>query len=269
MPSGFLSALSFRGRMSEAIRNLGSRLIALDPLMHSTFRRAQLIACTTAETVARIPRRYRAKCVVQLAIGIDEAEISAAPSAPPAPPRLLFVGRLLYWKGLHLAFRALAEARSSVPDLKMKIIGSGEDRVWLERKARGAGVTDLLEWVSSTPHEQIVREYHHSLCLVFPSLHDSGGMVVLEALAAGLPVICLDLGGPGTIATPNCALIVPTHRSAQADVERGLADAIIRLVRDDQLGARLSANATQRARELTWDRAAENLYSRAESVFRK
>ena len=260
MPARLLPTLSFRGRMSEVIRNLGSKFIAFDPLMHSAFSRAEIIACTTAETVARIPRRYRAKCVVQLAIGIDDAEILAAPCEPPRMPRLLFVGRLLYWKGLHLALHALAHARVSIPDLKIKIVGSGEDHAWLESQARSAGVTDLLEWVSSTPHDQIVREYRESVCLVFPSLHDSGGMVVLEALASGLPVICLDLGGPGTIVTPACALIIPARQSTSEDIVRGLADAMIRIVGDAQLRARLSANAPHRAEELTWDRAVENLY---------
>lgn len=260
MPSRLLKTLSFRGRMSELIRNVGSKFIAIDPLMHSSFSRAEIIACTTMETVARIPRRYRAKCVVQLAIGIDDAEIVNAPYDPPRAARLLFVGRLLYWKGLHVAIRALALARPSIPDVKMKIVGSGEDRAWLETEARAAGVVDALEWVSSTPHEDIVREYRESVCMVFPSLHDSGGMVVLEALAAGLPVICLDLGGPGIIATPECALIVSARQASPKEVVRGLAESMIRMVRDPQLRARLSANTARRAQELTWDRAVENLY---------
>jgi len=268
MPPRLLRTLSIRGRTSEAIRNLGGKLIALDPLMHSTFSRAAIIACTTAETVARIPRRYRPKCVVQLAIGIDEAEIVAAPCEPPRAPRLLFVGRLLYWKGLHLAFRALAEARIPIPEIRMKIVGSGEDRAWLESEARSAGVMDLLEWVSSTPHDEIVREYCQSVCLVFPSLHDSGGMVVLEALAAGLPVVCLDLGGPGAIATSDCALIIPARQDAPEEIVRGLANAIVRMVGDAPLRAGLSANAVHRARELTWDRAVESLYGLVDSVSR-
>lgn len=265
-PPRLLRTLSLRARTSEAIRNLGGRLIAFDPLMHSTFSRAAIIACTTAETVARIPRRYRPKCIVQLAIGIDEGEILTAQHEAPVLPRMLFVGRLLYWKGLHLAFRALAQARIRVPEMRMKIVGAGEDRAWLESEARSAGVMDLLEWVSSTPHDEIVREYCESVCLVFPSLHDSGGMVVLEALAAGLPVVCLDLGGPGTIATSNCGLIIPAHQAAPEEIVRGLADAMVRMVGDTQLRARLSAHAAHRARELTWDRAVEKLYGMVDSV---
>jgi len=264
-PPRLLPTLSFRGRLSEAIRNAGSKVIAVDPFMHATYSRAQIIACTTAETVARIPRRYHPKCVVQLAIGIEEAELLATPCQAPALPRLLFVGRLLYWKGLHLALRALAEARPSLPGIRLTIVGSGEDRSWLEAEAQAARVTDLLDWVASKPHDEMIREYCHSTCLVFPSLHDSGGMVVLEALAVGLPVVCLDLGGPGTIASPECALIVPARASTPEEVVRRLAEAMIRIAMDGSLRTRLSANAVQRARQLTWDRAVENLYAQIDS----
>ena len=266
MPAGFRKGLAFRNRLAETIRNAGNSLIALDPLMHGTFSSAETIACTTAETMARIPAAYRAKCVVQPAIGIDETEIHPPSCSPPVARHFLFVGRLLYWKGLHLAFGALARARRSLPDITLKIIGTGKDRAWLEAQARHAGVTDLLDWVSSTPHAEIACEYNRSLALVFPSLHDSGGMVVLEALAAGLPVICLDLGGPGAIATADSSIVIPARQRDEASVIEALADGMIRIAKDPAFRERMVINAVSRARELTWDRAADHLYAKLDSA---
>lgn len=265
-PAQLRRGLSARSRLAETIRNCGNRMIAFDPLMRSTFSRAEIIACTTAETMARIPPGYRPKCVVQLAIGIDESEIdtrpfAATPSETLSARRFLFVGRLLYWKGLHLVFRALPEVRRAVPDVKLRIIGTGDDRAWLAEQARAMRVADLLEWVPSIPHNQIAREYHQSLALVFPSLHDSGGMVVLESLAAGLPVVCLDLGGPGTIATPDCAAIIATSEATETAVVHALAEAMIRMSSDAAFRAHLAANAPARAKQLTWDRAADHVYA--------
>jgi glycosyltransferase involved in cell wall biosynthesis len=236
--------------------------------MRSTFARAGIIACTTAETMARIPRKYRAKCIVQLAIGISESDVDSSsaltPRAESSAPQFLFVGRLLYWKGLHLVLRALPEVRRSVPGVRLKIIGTGEDRAWLMAQARDLDVTDLLEWIPSIPHDQIAHEYRRSLALVFPSLHDSGGMVVLESLAAGLPVLCLDLGGPGTIATPDCAAIIPTRGASEARVVRSLAEAMIRMATDPGFRGRLAASAPARAKQLTWDEAADHIYASIE-----
>jgi glycosyltransferase involved in cell wall biosynthesis len=265
MPPQLRRGLSAPGRLAETIRNCGNSLISFDPFMRSTYSRAGIIACTTAETMARIPRRYRAKCIVQLAIGINESEIDAPspvakPREDPSASQFLFVGRLLYWKGLHLVFRALTEVRRDVPDVTLKIIGTGDDRAWLVERARAVGVTELT-WVSSIPHHEMAREYRQSLALVFPSLHDSGGMVVLESLAAGLPVICLDLGGPGTIATPDCAEIISTRGAAEDDVVQALAEAMIRMATDAAFRAHLAANAPVRAKQLTWDLAADHIYA--------
>jgi glycosyltransferase involved in cell wall biosynthesis len=84
--------------------------------------------------------------------------------------------------------------------------------------------------------------------------------VVLEAFAVGLPVVCLDLGGPAYLATPECAIVIPTHQAKESTVIEGLSQAMIRLAMDPAFRARLGSNAINRAKQLTWDRAAENLY---------
>ena len=229
--------------------------------MRFTFSSAHTIACTTGETLARIPRPFRLKCIVQPTIGINQWEIASAGQAPILRPHFLFIGRLLYWKGLHLVLRALAGVRQSVPHVQLKIIGDGSDRAWLSSIAQKAGVADLVEWIQAKPQDEIRHEYRNSLAFVFPSLHDSGGMVVLEALAAGLPVLCLDLGGPGTIVTPACGILVKSGEASEASVIESLAKAMTLLATDASYRARLSAGAVARAQDMTWDAAAQALYS--------
>jgi glycosyltransferase involved in cell wall biosynthesis len=263
MPRSLLKGLPFSGRLAEAIRSAGNSLVKVDPLMHLTFSRAQIIACTTDETLVRIPRRFRGKCVVQRAIGIDKAEIGTAGSSVKCRNQFLYIGRLLYWKGLHLAFRALNEVRQSIPDATLKVIGDGKDRAWLMQVARDEGVGEAIEWVRAKPHDEIWREYRESIAFVFPSLHDSGGMVVLEALAAGLPVICLDLGGPGSIVNASCGFVVMTGQNGEQAVVRDLAQAMASMSADNDYRGRLAKQGPRRAAELTWDAAADALYSSA------
>jgi glycosyltransferase involved in cell wall biosynthesis len=263
MPRPLLKGLPFSGRVVELIRSMGNSLVAVDPFMYCTFSRAQIIACTTEETLARIPRRFREKCVVQRAIGIDKAEIGALCDSSISKYQFLYVGRLLYWKGLHLALGALKEARRSIPDVRLRVIGDGNDRDWLMQVAEIEVVRDLVEWIREKPHGEIWREYGESIALVFPSLHDSGGMVVLEALAAGLPVICLDLGGPGSIVNSSCGVVVETGQRDEKTVIQGVANAMTSICLDSGNRARLSKNAPARAAEMTWDAAADALYSSA------
>ena len=92
--------------------------------------------------------------------------------------------------------------------------------------------------------------------LLFPSLHDSGGHVVLEALAHGLPVVCFDLGGPGSIVDESCGRVVTTGGRSRAEVLRRLTDALEELADAPQLRRRLSEGARSRVCRYDW-RAAD------------
>jgi glycosyltransferase involved in cell wall biosynthesis len=163
-----------------------------------------------------------------------------------------------------LALRAFAEVRRSIPQARLTLIGDGPDRDWLETVAKEAGIDESVEWLPAKLRKEITQQYQGSLALIFPSLHDSGGMVVLEALAAGAPVLCLDLGGPGAIVTPSCGIVVKCRQQTEVAVVESLASAMILLATDAALWTRLSRNAAIRAQQLTWDIAAHTLYSHSQ-----
>jgi glycosyltransferase involved in cell wall biosynthesis len=266
MPEQLRRSLPFHGRVAEMVRAAGNYFARMDPLMHRTWSLAQTIVCATEETKLAIPVRFREKCVVQRAIGIEIPEKASSLEARkrsemhPIKHQFLFVGRLLYWKGLHLALRALALVKREVPDLTLRIIGESRERGWLEHVACQAGVADVLEWISWKAQDEIQRDYRNSTALIFPSLHDSGAMVVLEAMAAGLPVVCLDLGGPGSSVTAEAGFSLRVGQLEESEVIAQIATAMIRLATDEDLRRRLSAGAMRRAGELTWDAAVDGVY---------
>ena len=265
MPRAFFRNLPLSARCSEMIRGLGNRVVALDPFMRRTYASARTIVCATQETFDAIPPKFHEKCLVQRAIGIEASQIgqvhaSEEPVLQESKPQFLFIGRLLYWKGLHLALRALAEVRKQVPDVRLRIIGEGPDKSWLVETARRVGVTDLVDWIPHKPQHEIWQEYRCSTGFIFPSLHDSGGMVVLEALAAGLPVVCLDLGGPGSIVDSSCGFAVPAKAKSEDQVVTQLSAAIVALARNAELRSTLGEGALAKVRNVTWDAAAESVY---------
>lgn len=265
MPPQLRANLPLRARLAESLRDAGNRFVAVDPLMQRTYADAQVIACATEETLQSIPARFRSKCIVQRAIGIDGPSTGAQPSGEVAIAetrrRFLFVGRLLYWKGLYLALHALARVKGDAPDVRLRVIGEGGDRDWLRGVAQSAGVADRVEWLPRIAHNVMQAEYRNSVALVFPSLHDSGGLVVLEALSAGLPVICLDRGGPGSMVDSSCGFSVPTGGRSENEVIDQLATSMIRLIREPELRSALSEASRDRVRDLSWDAAADAVYS--------
>ena len=149
------------------------------------------------------------KSINFLELGLESARPSR-PQRPPGPPRLLFAGRLLYWKGTHIALRALAELMRVSPDAQLTIVGKGTEERRLRAAAVAHGVADNVRFVPWLPQDKLFEQYQTHDLFVYPSLHDSSGNAVLEALSFGLPVVCLDLGGPAQIVTPESGVIVST-----------------------------------------------------------
>ena len=181
--------------------------------MRHTFRHADRIL-VTRDTLALVPRHWHYKCEIQLAIGLSNTYLSNARSLEKRAahaPTLLFVGRLLEWKGLAVALKAVSAIHQSFPGLRFVIAGDGPARTRLEKLSRQLGLADIVEWAGWRTQPQLEQHYRAADLLLFPSMRDSGGMAVLEALAHGLPVLCTDLGGPGHIVNETCGRAVPTH----------------------------------------------------------
>jgi glycosyltransferase involved in cell wall biosynthesis len=236
-------------------------MVKVDPFMRHTFSKASLIACTTPETKRRIPNRFHSKCIVLPAIGIDPADIPVSSLKTVTGGRFLFIGRLLYWKGLQFALRALSEVHRYYPDARLKVIGKGRDSSWLKSIAEECGVMNSVEWISRIPYHDIAKQYENNIAFVFPSLRDSGGMVLLEAFAGGIPVICLNLGGPGVIVNSSCGIVIDANNADETKIVKALAEAMTTLIANADMRQSLALNALSRVRDFGWDSAARELYS--------
>jgi glycosyltransferase involved in cell wall biosynthesis len=263
--------MQWKDRWYELVRCAINRLVAVDPLMHLTFATADAIIATSNSTRDLVPARYRHKTAVQLAIGVDAVAASQPPESM-AGFKVLFVGRLLAWKGVTLAVRAFAKLKAERPDCRLTVIGKGPmltDMIQLEGEL---GIAGSVEHIDEVDHEQLRATYGDYDLMLFPSMRDSGGLVVLESLRSGTPVICLDQGGPGTIVNDGCGRAIHS-RQAEENVVSDLASALIELANDPGKRHELRRGAVLRASEFTWAHLVERLYvglplrQRAENTF--
>jgi glycosyltransferase involved in cell wall biosynthesis len=117
--------------------------------------------------------------------------------------------------------------------------------------------------VSWMPQEQFLRLYDTHDLFFFPSLHDSTGWVVLESFCKGLPVACLNLGGPKDIVTPQSGVIVDTAGLDTSGVATRLAEELRALLADPERLSSLSAGAVARARDFLLRDQVQRLYDKA------
>lgn len=215
-PKSFWLGLGTKGLLFEGIRELSRWLSEFDPFVRITARRSAWAFATTPDTALRM-RKLGAKNVDILSEAalspINLSFLSELKKQESKPFRFLSLGRLLPLKGFHLGIEAFA--RANLDGAEYWIIGDGPDRTRQESLAKRLGVSSKVKFFGNLPRFEALQKMADCNVLVHPSLHDSGGWVCLEAMAAGLPVLCLDLGGPSQQVTNETGIKIVANNSRQ------------------------------------------------------
>jgi glycosyltransferase involved in cell wall biosynthesis len=210
MDLSFASVLGVRGTLFELARTVARSVGRYaNPIARLAWRRADLVLVQNRETMTWLPARHRGKVVVFPNVVLDHESVSKIRSRSQPPYTALFGGRLVPWKGVGLALRALA----FLPEWRLAICGRGPDEGRLKRLAWRLGVDERVEFLGWASRREFHSRMRGADVFIFPSLHDEGGYVVAEALSEGLPVVCLARGGPPLI---GGIAVVPTTVSATA-----------------------------------------------------
>ena len=175
------------------------------------------------------------------------------PAADPFPevgrPRVLFLGRLARQKGCAVLVEAVARMEEQAEVL---VVGDGPERGRLEAAAARAGVAERIHCAGFRPHHEVAAILRHADVFAAPSLYEELGTVLLEAMAAGLPIVASATGGIPD-AVDDAARLVPPGDPAS------LAAALDALLRDRAEAARLGALARERAGRFDWDALADQV----------
>ncbi len=222
-PPGFIDVMKKESGWLYPIRNLGTWV---DALIGSTRNAAALLTATRA-TVESIPERYRHLCVQMLENGVDLGRFHAEPwpAAPSKanPLKVMFVGRLVPFKALPLLLEAVARLRDDWP-IELRVIGEGPmDAEW-KKDATGFGLNGEVKFVGARSLDDVAIEMRAAHVLCLPSIRESGGAVLLEAMASSRPVVAVDFGGPAEIVDDGVGRAVPAD--SQESVIGGFADAL-------------------------------------------
>lgn len=235
---------------------------AAAPLLRPTWRQlARRLAVSQAARHSAKGRLGKGDVTI-VPNGVDIERFSRAAPAQNLPPgrKLLFVGRLEPRKGLPFAIRAFEMLAHRYPDLRLLVVGDG-----LERNAADVLPPAIRERVHMLGNvsDKALPTYHRAAnMLVAPATGgESFGIVLVEAMAAGLPVVASDIPGYREVARngKESVLVTPSDSAA-------LAKGIAHLLDNPQEGARLGSNGAQRAQDFAWERITNELLAVYESL---
>jgi glycosyltransferase involved in cell wall biosynthesis len=264
-PRTFWKSFGLRGSVFEMVRSIARKRGEWDPLVRHTARKAAVVVATTDETAARLSSLGASRIVTQTQAVLNEGDLRlllAMPTRKAAPFRIFSVGRLLHWKGFHLGIEAFSRFLTQFPESEYWMIGDGPERRRLEQLVGHLGIAHRVTFYGNLSRPETLQKISDCDVMLFPSLHDSGGWVSVEAMAAGRPVVCLDLGGPALQVNAATGFKIPAIDPSQA-IER-MTGALVSLAKDPALRTGMADACRLRIKEeFNWSRlgqAFENLY---------
>ena len=256
------------GFVIDAIRDLSNLWIKIDPFMRATFKQAHKIIATSNQTKELIPKKFQGKTQIQLAIGLNTNDFKIDSSNTPKKSsqfKILYMGRFVYWKGMDIGIRAFAYFLKTIPTARLTMVGQGQDEKKWKKLTEMLDISSNVDWVPWVNRNQISNLFAQHDLFLFPSLHDSGGMVVLESIAHGLPVICTDIGGPGIIIDDSCGKKISVQNKTTENIAKEIAEKLIELYKDKNLRQDLSSGGIARIKQFNWKNIVNTIYSSSET----
>lgn len=190
--------------------------------------------------------------------GGDRARFRAAHDIAPARPVALFVGRLAYEKNIGFLFEMAVEAVQRCPDLLLLVAGEGPALPALREQAARRGLGKSVRFTGYLDrHRDLPDCYAAADVFVFASCTETQGLVLLEAMAVGLPVVAFARMGTIDILAPRQGCRVAAEHPA------AFADAVVEILSDAALRARLGSEARNYAR--SW--SAETMAARLADLY--
>jgi len=253
---------SIKGVIADELRNEAGLVRALlgiqAALERLAVRRADVVVATSRYSRDRIVQAYDVSPDKILIVPepIDLATWAAAasgePEAPAEPPAVLTVAHMYPRKNLGALLRAYASLRDAGVPFQGWMVGNGPCRRAWERLRDGLGLRDQVTFLGTVSRRELVQRYRAASLFCLPSRQEGFGIVFLEAMASGLPIVAARAAAiPETVAEGEVGLL------SDPDDAAGLAGALRRLLEDGALRRALGVAGRRRVESYRAERVAQ------------
>lgn len=248
-PRPFLKLLPFKQKVIQSFRYVMNALSFMHPGVMFAAYRAKVILARTPNTARAIPNCFRAKVQTILETAMEDSvfEHKCVYQLNDDLVRMITTGRLLPNKNILTAVKSLGYIPKDYR-VRLTIIGSGYQRREIEETAKRIGRSQDVVIIDELPREEVLAVVERSDIFLFPSLREGGSWSLMEAMAIGLPVICLDWAGMAIITDDNCAIRLPVSNPEQ--MPKDMAGAIITLIKNPGLREAMGKAGRNRIKEV-------------------
>lgn len=266
-PPGLRGAMEPRARLAAALRPLALAVAERDPAVRDTARSCAIALASTPRTANRLHALGAEHVRVLNQAALGEADLTLIrpdlDDGRETSFRIVSVTNLAGRKGVELGLRAFIAA--DVAGARYIVIGDGPARPRLERLAREASVADRIEFRGALPREEVLQQLSGFDAFLHLSLTESGSFACLEAMAAGLPIVHLNHGGPSVLVPETAGVGVAVNTLAH--VVAAAAAALSELASNPERCARMGRAGRRHVLESgTWEARVAELVPILESL---
>jgi glycosyltransferase involved in cell wall biosynthesis len=192
--------------------------------------------------------------VVPNGIELERFEASLGERKEGNTKTIIFVGRLHPVKGVQYLIESMAIVHQKMPDAKLVIVGDGPERSRLEGLAEKLNLNSCIRFEGKVPQENIPQLMHQADVFALSSLSESFGIVNLEAMAAGLPIVATKVGGIPDIVEEGVNGYLVNAKNPEEIAER-----LMILLGNDKIREEMVAKNREKAKLYTWDKVTDTM----------
>jgi glycosyltransferase involved in cell wall biosynthesis len=260
-PKSFFREYSLKGKINDRVREM-AQWVGRNVLISRKrcLENAKAILVCNNETRDKIPKELLHKIHFFPVNGISPEDLSSSPDPQRSNNafNVMTTGRLIHWKAYDIAIRSYAIFCEKYPQSKLTVIGTGPEEDRLKKLAKRSGCNSNIQFIPWLERHEWLSKLHSCDVFLFPSLREGGGAVVVEAMAHGKPVVCLDIAGPGFHIQDEWGIKVLPKNPDYAVSE--MAKALEKLYLDENMRASMGESARRRAENYyLWDRLGERM----------
>jgi len=268
-PKSLMKEYSLYGRFAEKVRNLSQWIGRNHYFRRKCLKRAKAVLVCNQETKTKVPKKYHRKTYFFPVNGIstDDIFFETSNENQQGTFRVLTAGRFQRLKGFALAIKAYGIFSERHSKTEFIIVGKGPEQNHLERLIQILGLKTKVKIHNWIPRKELFQMMNSADVFFFPSFRDGGGAVVVEAMASGKPVVCLDVGGPGFHIKKEWGIKI-TPESPDIVISE-MASALEKLYLNRDLMKKMGEAARKQAEQFyLWDHLGEQLKQIYLQVFR-
>ena len=250
-----------KSKAVEKFRETVNRVCAILPYYKKAIRRFDRVFAINKETEAYMEKALGSGCsrLTELALAKEFRALVIAANTESDVVRLLYLGRLIEKKGLMLLLDVIAAMDSSLP-FTLEIYGEGPLEAAMKTFINAHQLENKVKLCGAVAHTQVSSAYRNADIFIMPSLRETSGNVLVEAMAHQLPIVALDMSVCSDFKVYDCGLFVDTDQGKEAIIEE-FAQKLTYLIQHPEERVQMGQNGYRFVNEaLSWEKKFETVY---------